>query len=359
MTADRKKTILISPLNWGLGHATRMIPVINVLLKQGHRVVIGAYGSSAVLLKKECRECTHVEFPGFTPKYSVSRSQTFALMLQSVSFLFNKYKEVKRTKRLVEEFNIHLIISDNRYGVRHKKVKSIIVTHQLYPALNGVFKLFEKPIAYIFYRWIKKFDECWIPDNVPIYGISGRLSENKFNLKNIKYAGLLSRFGECKPDYKKRYDYVAVISGPDPWRSRFENELIRLFIRLEGESVIVRGVPEGSEEPYLFNGITMIDNLNYNALNHLMCNSRNIICRPGYSTLMDLYAMGRRALLVPTPGQPEQEYLAEHMKQKHEFIYIKHETLLDTGTEIFNQYDKYLSPVKNHQLKKLVEKTIK
>ncbi len=359
MNADAKKTILVSPLNWGLGHATRMAPVINALLNHGHRVIIGSYGSSAQLLKKEFEDCTHVYLPGFTPRYSSSHSQTFTLMLQGLNFVIKKHLEHRRIREILKEYDVDLIISDNRYGVRHKKVTSVIVTHQLNPALGKPFRVFEKPVAHIFSRWIKKFDECWVPDTDSKPNISGDLSENISGLQNVRYAGSLSRFSECKQRFDYKYDHTAVISGPEPWRSRFEKDLVRLFIKMGGESVIVRGVAEGTEEEYLYNGITMIDHLRSEALNRVMCNSRNIICRPGYSTLMDLFAMGRRALLIPTPGQPEQEYLAGHLQEKHGFIYFKQENIPEIDASVFNRFDKNSVSVKNNMVEILLQDVLK
>ncbi len=358
MHENKQKTVLVSPLNWGLGHAARMVPLIRKLIGQGQKVIIGAYGDSATLLKKEFKECIHVELKGFTPVYSSSHSQTVALMRQSVKFLFHKSREHKRTKEVVKKFGVDLIISDNRYGVWYKNIPSVLVTHQLSPALGRRFRFFERPVSRIFNRWIRKFDECWVPDVPGENNLSGKLSNNDLDL-NIKYAGLLSRFKECTQNFNFRYEYLAVISGPEPWRNKFEKDLIRLFGNLPGNSVIVRGVPEGSSEEYEYNGITMFDHLETDALNSLMCNSRNIICRPGYSTLMDLFTAGRRALLVPTPGQPEQEYLAGRMRERYGFTVIEQADILNADVKTLLKYGQDLTPLKNDLLEKLLHNFLK
>ena len=345
MLLSKKKTILVSPLNWGLGHATRMIPVIRSLTDLGHDVVIGAYGSSAILLKKEFGGCIHVQLEGFTPKYSSAYSQSLALMFQSLKFLYHKHKEYKKTKEIVRKYDIDVIVSDNRYGVRHKDIPSVIVTHQLSPALSGIVRIFEKPVSYIFGRWINKFSECWIPDIEEPQDISGKLSKNRFVKINVRYAGVLSRFRECEKEDVYKYDYAAVISGPEPWRSKFEKDLTAVFGNFAGHTVIVRGIPEGGNEEHRHKGVTFIDHLNAEALNSLMCKSRHIICRPGYSTLMDLFKTGRRALLVPTPGQPEQEYLAEYMSKEHGFTAVAQKDISAVDVSVFARYEDRLRPL--------------
>ena len=353
MHENKQKTVLVSPMNWGLGHAARMVPVIRELLGQGQKVIIGAYGDSALLLKKEFEECTHVELRGFTPVYSSVYSQTFALIGQSLKFLFHKIREHRKTKEIVRNYNVDLIISDNRYGVWCKKIPSALVTHQLSPALGNRFKFLESFVSYIFSHWIKNFNECWIPDVPGKNNLSGKLSKNDFGL-NVKYSGILSRFNKCMQNFDFEYEYLAVISGPEPWRSIFEKDLVRLFGNLSGRSVIVRGVPGGGNEEYNYNGIILIHHLETDALNMLMCNSRNIICRPGYTTLMDLFTIGRRALLVPTPGQPEQEYLADHMHESYGFTKIKQHDVLKTDVKSLLKYERNIVPLKNDLLEKLL-----
>jgi len=348
-----KRTVLVSPINWGLGHATRVIPIIRLLKKSGFNVVIGAYGSSSVLLKKECPDCVHVELKGFNPYYSSSFSQSFALMVQSCSFLFWKIREHKRTKKIVKDHNIDFIISDNRYGVRHKNIRSVIITHQLSPKLNGLLKLFEGAAARFFKKWIARFDECWIPDVSDTPGISGVLSENRYGINNVKRIGILSRFNKCVEPAGHKYKYLAVISGPEPWRSLLEKDVLVLFSAFKEKCAIVRGVPEGGGREYDVDGITYFDHLDSEALNNLMCSSENLLCRPGYSTLLDLFKIGRRALLVPTPGQPEQEYLAGHLSTHFGFLYVEQKDITSVDTSTFRLYEKNFNLLSSNLNEKL------
>jgi hypothetical protein len=343
MPGSTGKTVLVSPLNWGLGHAARLVPVIKILQHKRYNIIIGAYGASAGLLKKEFPGCKHIELPGFTPEYSEKHSQTFALIKQVFSFLSSKRKEHKLTQELIKDYEINLIISDNRYGVRSNKVRSVLITHQISPRLNGIFKWTQTIIAFFLSRWINKFDQCWIPDIDTPPGLSGKLSNNPFDLKNTIKTGILSRFTPCpdkpkEPEYKFDYDNIAIISGPEPWRSLFERDVTELFEKDGGRSVIIKGVPEKGNDVKKVNNITFYNHCKTPILKELICSSKNIICRPGYSTVMDLFRLGRRALLVPTPGQPEQEYLAHHLNEHFGFDFTLQKSLkngtLETSTDI-------------------------
>ena len=355
MTYTKQKTVLVSPLNWGLGHATRLIPIIELLIKQGYNVIIGAYGGSAKLLKTEFPQCTHINFNGFTPRYSKKHSQTLALTLQSFRFVFSKLKEHQQTAKIISEYNIDIIISDNRYGVRNSSVTSIIITHQLSPLLNKNTGWLRKTVSFFISSWIKKFDHCWIPDITETPNLSGTLSDNIYHLKNIKTIGLLSRFNTCHVNDEYTIENLAIISGPEPLRTTFEQDITNLFKSSSGKSVIVRGLPDDKENEYFSeNNITFYNHCNTGLLNELICSSRNIVCRSGYSSLMDLFTTGRRALLVPTPGQPEQEYLARLMVKQHNFNSISQQKLKADNPAAFD-YERNFTPFLNNSLPLLTE----
>ncbi len=356
MSTSKQKTVLVSPLNWGLGHATRLIPIIEGLIQKGYSIIIGAYGESAALLKSEFPQCTHINLGGFTPRYSKKHSQSLALALQGIPFLFHKAKEHRKTTKIVSKHSVDLIISDNRYGVRNKNIPSIIITHQVSPVLNKKSDWLRKVVSYFISSWIKKFNQCWIPDITEIPNLSGTLSDNIFHLENIKTIGLLSRFNACTVKDKYTIENLAIISGPEPWRSLFEKDILRLFKQIPGKSVVIRGQPENeTQEVSSDKDLTIYNHCNSATLNKLICSSRNIICRSGYSSLMDLFATGRRGLLVPTPGQPEQEYLAKHMANMHEFDSISQQQLKTTDLSAFNNYEKNFNSFPNNSLPFLIE----
>ncbi len=356
MLGSKQKTILVSPLNWGLGHATRVIPIIEVLIEKGHKVIIGTYGGSAALLKSQFPQCKHIELKGFTPSYSKTFSQSFALILQVIPFLFYKIKEHISISNIVSKQNIDIIISDNRYGIWHKKVISIIITHQLSPELSNGYKWLHKSVTFFISRWVRKFNRCWIPDIAESPNLSGILSNNPFHLNSVTSIGLLSRFKACTSDANFAVDNLAIISGPEPWRCLFEKDIINFFKNSNGKSVIVRGLPKKNiEKSKTENNITIYNHCDSDTLNKLICSSRNIVCRSGYSSIMDLFAAGRRALLIPTPGQPEQEYLAKQMVIEHKFTSISQQQLSTSDLSVFNNYKKNFTPYKNKKLSTILE----
>jgi uncharacterized protein (TIGR00661 family) len=316
-----KGNVLICPLNWGLGHASRMIPVIHRLRNEGCKVIIAASDAPLHLLKMEFPDIFALNFPGFEIRFSNSKSQILAISLQVPWFLFCIAKEHYQLKKIIRAHKIDLLISDNRYGLWNSTVKSIFVTHQLEIQLPRAAKFFQSAINTINHWFINKYDEVWIPDFAPPQNIAGILSENKAALPNVRYIGILSRFSEIKPAYSK-YEVLCILSGPEPQRSIFENRLIAQLSDIEIKACLVRGTEKQLKRGISAN-LEIVNLANTKILQQLIAESEIIICRSGYSSIMDLIAMNRQAILVPTPGQTEQEYLAQHLASKGKFICAK------------------------------------
>jgi len=311
---SEKKTILICPLDWGLGHATRCVPLINQFIVDGHQVIIGADKKPLAFLKQEFPSLKNVIIPGYKVTYG-EKGSSLKLFYESIKF-FNFIKEEHSfIDKIIEEHNIDLLISDNRYGLWSKKVKSILLTHQLYVKAPLGEKIAHQKIE----KLISNFDECWIPDVAGQVNLSGDLSHlHPINGKH-KFVGSLSRFPvtDLPISAKKEYDVIAVLSGPEPQRTVFEKLVINQIETTGLSGVVVRGLPgDGS--------ILKIQNANIDVFNHLetsrleeyILKSRVVVCRAGYSSIMDLVALHKKAILVPTPGQSEQEYLANyHLNQ--------------------------------------------
>ena len=207
--------------------------------------------------------------------------------------------------RMRPDLRLHAVISDQRFGIRAAGIPSVLITHQVFP-----FSPFAQGLARrINTRHIDRFDRCWIPDHALAPGLAGELSHGSIMPGNIRYIGPVSRFiGLATPDLERTYRIVAVISGPEPQRSLFKQLLIDRLPHIPGEHLIVDGTPEKATTHQVGN-ITMVGHLNATALYEVIKGAELIIARTGYTTLMDLDALGRAALLVPTPGQSEQEYL--------------------------------------------------
>jgi len=292
------KNVLICPLDWGLGHATRCIPIIRELQAMGHQVLIAGSGPSLDLLK--------IEFPS-NKFFSYSRNipLLFYLLSKTPSLLSIIKKENQHLKRIVEQEKIDRIISDNRYGCYHRKIPSVIIIHQLSLQLPMVLKGIANSYNA---RFIRRFNECWVPD-APDRKLSGNLSNSRSIIP--KFIGPLSRMtgNSLRPS---TYRVLALISGPEPQRTHFETALYRELKDSGVSYYVVRGLPCGNSEER----DRTFSHLPSSQLNELIEAADVVVSRSGYSTIMDLAALRKKAIFVPTPGQTEQLYLAKELDRK-------------------------------------------
>jgi uncharacterized protein (TIGR00661 family) len=310
------KRILICPLDWGLGHATRCIPIIRLLLKKNAEVIIAADGRPLELLKHEFPQLQFVQFKGYNISYPESGSMIFKMMLSIPKILKGIKIEHRQLDKLISELKIDIVISDNRYGCWNKRIKSIFITHQLMIKSPFAETLLHKLII----NYIKKYNECWVPDLEEENNLSYDLA-HKYKLPpNIFFIGPLFRFENKDQDdkiAKAEYDVMAIISGPEPQRSVFEKIILEQFLVSGLKALVVLGKPERESVSMQNNNVTVIDHLNSEQMKDAVLNSHIILCRSGYSTIMDLAALNKKAIFIPTPGQTEQEYLAEVYLQKN------------------------------------------
>lgn len=306
-----KKRILVAPLNWGLGHATRCIPIINALLEEGFEPVIASDGGALNLLKTEFPTLESYELPSYAIKYSSSafffRSK---LLLQTPHILKTIAAEEKLTDQLIIEKNISGIISDSRWGVRNENVPSVFITHQV----NVLSGFTTSLTSSIHRKYIQKFDECWVPDNDGDLNLSGRMGHTNGGDLKLKYIGILSRFR--KLDLPVIYDIAVILSGPEPQRSFLEKILERELSGRNLKVLLVRGVVEDDQECIETQNITKYNFLTTQQLERSITQSSLVICRPGYTSLMDLAVLQKKVFLIPTPGQYEQEYLFKRLLKK-------------------------------------------
>ena len=318
-----KKNVLICPLNWGLGHATRCVPIIRELLKSNHNPIIAADKAPLAFLQKEFPDLEFIKLPGFEPRYSRHNTQVFKLLKSIPNALINFKKEHKEIEKIVKEYKIDTIISDNRFGCWSKKAYSIYITHQLNIQVPKFFKWTSPIVNQIHKSYIKNYNELWIPDVEKEPSLSGILS-HPTNIKiKTKYIGFLSRFSEIK-DEEKSIDYLVILSGPEPQRTIFEDIILKQSKDTNETIIILRAKP--NDKTHLYNipcNVTIFNHVDDEKFTELVAKSKKIICRGGYSSLMDLIYLNRNAYLVPTPGQTEQEYLAEHLTKEGLFNYCK------------------------------------
>lgn len=304
-----KKKILVAPLNWGLGHATRCIPVIEQQLHQGNELIIAADGVPLSLLKSRFPQCTFIEWKGVDIHYS--GNMILAMMLQIPKILWGIYKEHQRLKNIIDEHKIDVVISDNRFGLWNKKIHSIFITHQV-----NIISPFAEKLLFKINKWfIEKYDECWVPDYEGENNLSGNLSHPKNEYyrkhfpKNIRYIGPQSRFKKGNSNLEMRYEVVGIVSGPEPQRTIFFEKLKSDFEKMEGKTLLIAGTPNHSKFISQDSKLEIVPHLNDDDFVAALYSTKKIICRSGYSTIMDLHELGLKAEMVATPGQTEQEYL--------------------------------------------------
>jgi uncharacterized protein (TIGR00661 family) len=309
--APNKKNILVAPLNWGLGHATRCIPIIRELQKNGFTPIIASDGNALALLKKEFPNLIHLELPSYHIKYGEKgENLRWKLFKNSPKTLISILKEKKIVKKWIQEFDLCGIISDNRLGVYSKKIPSVYITHQV-TVLSGNSTHFTSKVHQFF---IKNFKECWVPDFDKNMRFSGKLGRTKINSLNLKYIGILSRMD--KIELPKKHDLMVLISGPEPQRTILEEKLIDEVESFKGSVLFIKGKVEETQKIEQKNHITFCNFMTSAELEIAFNESKNILCRSGYTTIMDLVKMEKKAFFIPTPGQFEQEYLAKRLKKK-------------------------------------------
>ncbi|HNZ43284.1 MAG TPA: glycosyltransferase [Bacteroidales bacterium] len=320
-----KKNILICPLNWGLGHASRCIPLIKILNQAGHHVVIAADGPAARLLKNVFPDNESVIFGDYNIRYSKGGHLVRTILWQIPKILFRIAAEHHKVKSIVKKYNIDTLISDNRFGLWNRKIRTVYVTHQLFIKSPAGNRLVEKWLQKIHFFFIKKYDVCWIPDLTGDFKLSGELSGKHPLPANARFIGLLSDFCDAPLQTTTGYDVCAVISGPEPQRSIFQRLLLEQLKNSGKKAVVILGKPAEKSISTTDKNITVFNYLTADEIKKYFMCSEYVIARAGYSTIMDLAVTGRKAILVPTPGQTEQEYLAGYLKQKKIYYSTKQE----------------------------------
>jgi UDP:flavonoid glycosyltransferase YjiC (YdhE family) len=303
--------VVFGALDWGLGHATRSVPLIRYIQQKGGQVSIAASGPTAELLKNECPEAEFLDLPGYGITYPGQGRSFRGHLLRQIPTIRQAIREEGEWLRKAQgKGRWGLVISDNRYGFRLPGVPSAILTHQLAP-ISGLGQAVDGLFRRTLYHYINRFSECWVPDLPGEPSLAGQLSHPR-NLPRIpvRYLGLLSRFSDTPP-VRHPSDHLFLLSGPEPQRSILEQRILRQWARLPGQKVLVRGLPGVTDIPPAPPDTRIFNHLPATELAGWIAGAGSVICRPGYSSLMDLLRLQRPALLIPTPGQTEQEYLAQ------------------------------------------------
>lgn len=329
------KKILVGILDWGLGHATRSIPLISHLLQFQCQIFIAASGQQRKILHEAFPSVKFLDPPPYAIHYPENGRNMQVAILKQIARLYKVVRAEEHWLTLQHrKYGFDLILSDNRYGFHHRGVHSVFITHQLSPR-SGWGNFADFWLRKVHYRFIRRFNQCWVPDQEAGGGLAGDLSHPSVLPSNTRFIGPISRLeapprenGHSGPtlaiDRQTGFDdpqanLLFLISGPEPARTEFEIMLRNQLKGYKGRYVVVRGLPGSADQgyPHEMNHVEAV------LLARLMANSTLVICRSGYTTIMDLLKMGKKAFLVPTPGQTEQEYLAGYLDSKGIFPFTE------------------------------------
>lgn len=307
---------MVCPLDWGLGHATRCVPIIRALLDRQVEVVIGADGGPLALLQQEFPDLEYIVFPGYKVTYPANGRMALHMARLAPSILRSIRNEHYALKKLVVEHQLDAVISDNRFGLWHPTLPTLYMTHQINIKANWL----EGVLGSVHQKYINRFSVCWVPDVAGAENLSGDLA-HKFPLpSNARWVGVLSRFFTKEITLTSlQYDVMAIISGPEPQRSTWEQLVLEQLYRSDLKALVVTGNAEKKISKKSGNA-TIVSHLSAKEMRNSIMSSEVVLCRSGYSSVMDLSALGAKAMLVPTPGQTEQEYLARYHHEKGHFF---------------------------------------
>lgn len=317
-----KKRVLVAPLEWGLGHATRCVPVIRELLRQDAEVILAADGRPFDFLEKEFPELPILRFPGYGISYPGNSWLGLHLALRMPLIMRNIRREKKQIEQMVDEHAIDIIISDNRFACRSAKTLNVYITHQL----NIKAPFAENFISKTHRNYYDRFDQVWVPDAEGKRNLSGALGHTEENNPFIRYTGPLTRFADADPWNSRplKWWLVVMLSGPEPQRSIFERIVLEELPKFTEDVLVVRGIPGEAPLPaHSLPHVTIVNHLPANKLKEALLSTHHVLCRPGYSTLSDLAALDVCPVVVPTPGQTEQEYLAEYHAAQNHLVHVR------------------------------------
>lgn len=335
----RNIRVLIAPLDWGLGHTTRCIPLAKALINLGVTVIFAGNNQQKKVLEQEFPGNIFLHLEGYNIRYSKTAG---GLAWKLATQLGTIKKRIKAEHEwLLEQTKIHAfdaIISDNRFGLWHPDITSIFITHQL--TIKTPFGWVEKLVQKINYRFIHRFSACWVPDMPGSPNLAGALSHpKKMPCIPVSYLGILSRLQYLQAEKKENHLFVS-LSGPEPQRSLLETKILAQLADYTGTATVVRGLPEVSALPSVAAHITIHNHLDTIAYNEAMSVAAIVISRTGYSTVMDIVAAQQQSILIPTPGQTEQEYLARYLtKNRLALCYPQDRFHLATALAAANHFD--------------------
>ena len=313
----------------GLGHAARSLPLIKSFLKRDWEVLVGSNGRALDFLKRELSHTSFVTTPDYRLRYASGFWLVPALLQQLPRLMWTIRKEKRYTQAIVEAYGPALIVSDHCYGAYDARIPAVLIAHQLVFEMPAFLDSLRQWGGLLHRQLLRHFDKILIPDiaNGSQGLLSGRLSELPINDSRFAFIGLLSSLSHPADKPDKSPDVFISISGPEPQRSILEDIVLRQVGGISGQVVVALGRAEAEQCLHNSENLTVFTHLDRQQLAAAMTAAAVIVCRPGYTTLMELAFLGKPALLIPTPGQTEQVYLAEYHRQKGFYQVCKQQEL--------------------------------
>jgi uncharacterized protein (TIGR00661 family) len=345
-TKRLEKKVLFAALDWGLGHAVRDIPLIRELSASNYKVTLAGSCASLTLLKNEFPELDVFELKPNKIAYSTKRSFfILKLIVQVPRFIKNTRTERQQLKQFLKKETFDLIISDNRYGFRRPDIPCVFITHQIFPKVSRRLRFIEPMLATIHKRLIEKFSICLIPDFAGDINFSGSLSHRKRLGDRYRFIGIVSDFKPIETVTEFNRDLLFIASGPEPQRGLFLNEVYPQIKKSGMKALIVSGQPE-HQTVKVEENCTVVSHLSRVSMQDEILKSKYVITQSGYTSVMDFVKLKKKAILIPTPGQPEQEYLAVLMEKSKCFIIEQRHTFnLNDSIGRLNQLDEQFPDV--------------
>ncbi|MCK4669624.1 MAG: hypothetical protein KAT43_00350 [Nanoarchaeota archaeon] len=330
--------VLFGTCTWGLGHATRDLPLIKALLRKKHSVTIATSGRSLEFLKKEVPECHFIDFPDYPLPYT---KKAMLFPIKFTSYLPRMFKAVKQERRrfrqLLHKNRYDLVVADCRYGFSSKRVPCYFMSHQLRFIVPKRIKFAENTMEVMNYALSREFKKVLVPDNKG-FNMTGDLSHNLkfFDEYDVEYLGILSSMERMK--VKQDIDYFISISGPEPQRTIFQEKVLKQAKDLDGDVVITLGKPE-LEFTKRKDNVLIHSCLSVKQQQEMMNRAKLVISRSGYTTMMDLAHLGKKALYIPTLGQTEQIYLSDYHQRMGTYYSVPQKKLkLKRDVQIARKY---------------------
>ncbi len=311
-----RKKVLVSPLDWGLGHTTRCITIVRILIDNDVPVIVACNTEQKFLLQQEFKNIEFLPLVGYNITYSKNKLLLpIKLLFQLPKIFLSIQREHRWLQKTIEKHQIDLVISDNRYGLYSRKIPCVFITHQL--TIKAPFNWLEILLQKINYRHINRFTQCWIPDFEGEKNIAGVLSHPKrLPSVPVHYIGPLARFVKNNNAHI-RYQFCIILSGPEPQRTILEDTILQQLATISIKCLFVRGKLNAAPITVTNSNVIIENHLNGTNLQTAIQASEFVITRSGYTSVMELLSLQKKCILIPTPGQTEQEYLAKQlMKQK-------------------------------------------